>query len=217
MQLQSDVMTPEVLWSMGRIGEYSISPDKSQIVYNVTYYSVEENRSSSTLYIMNADGSDNKVLSTANASEYSPQWRPDGKKIGFLCAESGAMQLWEINPDGTKRRQVSDLDGDGITGFSYAPDLSQIIFTKEVKLKTGVADSAGAGAPAADAGGRTGADAPMPAAAPVGPGAPPASEPVYDAPAGARHHAEAPPAAEPAPVSTAAAEPREEFLCILKG
>lgn len=140
MQLQSDVMTPEVLWSMGRIGEYSISPDKSQIVYNVTYYSVEENRSSSTLYIMNADGSDNKVLSTANASEYSPQWRPDGKKIGFLCAESGAMQLWEINPDGTERRQVSDLDGDGITGFSYAPDLSQIIFTKEVKLKETVAD-----------------------------------------------------------------------------
>ena len=36
MQLQSDVMTPEVLWSMGRIGEYSISPDKSQIVYTVT-------------------------------------------------------------------------------------------------------------------------------------------------------------------------------------
>ena len=91
--LQSDIMTPEVLWSMGRIGEYSLSPDHSQIVYNVTYYSVPENRSGSTLYIMNADGSDNRVLSNSNQSEYSPQWRPDGKKIGFLCPNSdGVMQ-----------------------------------------------------------------------------------------------------------------------------
>ena len=74
--LQSDIMTPEVLWSMGRIGEYSISPDHSQIVYAVTYYSVPENRSGSTLYIMNADGSDNKVLVVSNDSQYSPQWRP---------------------------------------------------------------------------------------------------------------------------------------------
>ena len=75
---------------------------------------------------------------------------------------------------------------------------------------TGVADGAGAGAQgAADAGGRGGAGAPTPASAPVGPEAPPAAEPVYDATTGTRHHAEAPPAAEPAPVSTAAAEPRD--------
>ena len=40
LTLKSDIMTPEVLWSMGRIGDYSISPDHSKIVYAVTYYSV---------------------------------------------------------------------------------------------------------------------------------------------------------------------------------
>ena len=75
--------------------------------------------------------------------------------------------------------------------------------------RTGVADGAGAGARgAADASGRGGAGASTPASAPVGPEAPPAAEPVYDATTGTRHHAEAPPAAEPAPVSTAAAESR---------
>ncbi|MCR5013735.1 MAG: S9 family peptidase [Bacteroidales bacterium] len=137
--LASDIMTPEVLWSMGRIGEYDLSPDGSRIVYNVTYYSVEENRSSSTLYIMNADGTDNKELTGANPSEYSPQWRPDGKKIGFLCAETGSMQLWEVNPDGTGRQCVSNEDSD-INGFSYSPDGSQVLFCKEVKLKDNVAD-----------------------------------------------------------------------------
>lgn len=139
LTLNSDIMTPEVLWSMGRIGEYSISPDHSQIVYNVTYYSVEENRSGSTLYIMNADGSDNRILSESNHSEYSPQWRPDGKKIGFLCAESGSMQIWEINPDGTGRQCISN-EADDINGFLYSPDCTQVIFCKEVKLKDQVAD-----------------------------------------------------------------------------
>ena len=139
MTLQSDVMTPEVLWSMGRIGESSVSPDHSQVVFNVTYYSVEENRSGSTLYIMNADGSNCRVLSDSKNSEYSPQWRPDGKKIGFLCAESGSMQIWEINPDGTGREQISN-EPDDINGFLYSPDCSQVVFCKEVKLNETVAD-----------------------------------------------------------------------------
>jgi WD40-like Beta Propeller Repeat. len=139
MTLTSDIMTPEVLWSMGRIGEYDISPDNSKIVYNVTYYSVEKNKGNSTLYIMNADGSNNKVLSNAQCSEYSPQWRPDGKSIGFMCSESGSMQLWEIDPDGKNRRQISNIEN-GITGFKYAPDQSQITYIKEVKLKDQVAD-----------------------------------------------------------------------------
>ena len=140
LTLTSDIMTPEVLWAMGRIGEYSLSPDHLQIVYNVTYYSVPENRSGSTLYIMNADGSNNRVLSDANVSEYSPQWRPDGKKIGFLAPnDDGVMQLWEINPDGTGRQSVSN-EADDINGFLYSPDGAQVLFTKEVKLKETVAD-----------------------------------------------------------------------------
>ena len=139
LTLQSDIMTPEVLWAMGRIGEYSISPDHQKIVYAVTYYSVPENRSGSTLYIMNADGSDNKVLVVSNDSQYSPQWRPDGKKIGFLAPKDDIMQLWEVNPDGTDLQCVSS-EADDINGFLYSPDCQQVIFTKEVKLKETVAD-----------------------------------------------------------------------------
>ena len=38
-------LTPEGLWAMGRIGSYSVSPDGTQVSYQVTYYSVEENSS----------------------------------------------------------------------------------------------------------------------------------------------------------------------------
>lgn len=45
--LKSDLMTPEALWAMGRIGAAQASPDGKRIVYQVGYYSVKEQRTSS--------------------------------------------------------------------------------------------------------------------------------------------------------------------------
>ena len=42
--LKSDLMTPEALWAMGRIGAAQASPDGKRIVYQVGYYSVKENK-----------------------------------------------------------------------------------------------------------------------------------------------------------------------------
>ena len=44
IQLQSDCMTPEALWAMGRIGGCAASPDGKKIAYQVGYYSVKETR-----------------------------------------------------------------------------------------------------------------------------------------------------------------------------
>ena len=41
IKLSSDVMTPEVLWSFGRIGNVSVSPDGSKAVYDITYFNKE--------------------------------------------------------------------------------------------------------------------------------------------------------------------------------
>ena len=35
IQLKSDLLTPEGLWAMGRIGAYAPSPDGKQVVYQV--------------------------------------------------------------------------------------------------------------------------------------------------------------------------------------
>ena len=56
LTLKNDLMTPEALWAMGRIGGHQASPDGKQIVYQVSYYSVKENKSHSVIYVMDADG-----------------------------------------------------------------------------------------------------------------------------------------------------------------
>ena len=52
VEWKSDLLTPEILWSMGRIGHFELSPDGISAVYAVTYFSVEQNASHMVLYRM---------------------------------------------------------------------------------------------------------------------------------------------------------------------
>ena len=138
-KLPSDIMTPEVLWSFGRIVDPTVSPDKSTVLYGVTYYNVEENKSFRDLYTVAVNGGGPVKITSTPEKESSAAWRPDGKKIGYLSTKSGTMQLWEINPDGTDTLQISEVKG-GITGFKYSPDATKIIYTADVKAKPDVHD-----------------------------------------------------------------------------
>jgi dipeptidyl aminopeptidase/acylaminoacyl peptidase len=133
MKLTSDLMTPEVLWSFGRLSEPVLSPDKSKVLYGVTYYDIPQNRGNRELYTITADGKDTKRITTTRFSEYNALWKPDGKKIGFMSTESGSMQIWEMNPDGSERKQISQVDG-GIGGFLYSPNGKMVIYTKDVYI-----------------------------------------------------------------------------------
>jgi len=139
MKLSSNILTPEVLWSFGRIGESVVSPDKTTVLFGVTYYDIQQNKGNCDLYTVGIDGKNLKQITSTPGSEYNATWRPDGKKIGFLSAQSGEMQLYEINPDGTDVKQISYING-GIDGFKYSPDMSKILYIQEVKVDKNTQD-----------------------------------------------------------------------------
>ncbi len=132
-------MTPEALWAMGRIGGMNVSPDGKKVVYTVAYYSVPENKSNREVFVMNADGSDNKQITKTGFAENEAVWIKGGTKIAFLCNESGSSQLWEMNPDGTDRKRLSDYDKD-IEGFTFSPDEKKVLFISQVKNVNSTAD-----------------------------------------------------------------------------
>ncbi len=131
--LQGDRMTPEVLWSMGRVGSYQASPDSKQLVYTVSYYSVEQNKSRSVIYISNIDGSNQKALTTGTKSEVEPVFIDGGNRIAFI---SGG-QLWSMNLNGGERKQLTS--GDEIGGFLFSPDEKQVILIREVSSTSSIA------------------------------------------------------------------------------
>uniref|UniRef100_UPI003217467A S9 family peptidase n=1 Tax=uncultured Draconibacterium sp. TaxID=1573823 RepID=UPI003217467A len=138
-QLNSDIMTPEVLWTFGRLGGAQVSPDGKTVLYTVTYYNIEENKSYRDIYTIPVSGGEAENITNSGAKEFNVVWRPDGKKIGYLSGVSGSVQLWEMNADGSGAKQVSDIEG-GIFGFQYSPDQSKIYYLQAVKLDKSVND-----------------------------------------------------------------------------
>ena len=119
-------MTPEALWAMGRIGSYAASPDGKKIVYQVGYYSVKENKSHQVLYVMDANGSGQQILTNSNKNETDPAWL-DNNRIAFL---SGG-EIWMMNSDGSNRQQLSKTDGN-VEGYKFSPDGKKVILLKSI-------------------------------------------------------------------------------------
>ena len=132
-------LTPENLWKINRVYGEQVSPDGKSMIFAQKSYTLEEDKGTSHLMKMPAVGGDAKMLTDGKTSVYEAQWRPNGKKIGYLSSESGSMQLWEMNPDGSGAKQMSDLEG-GISNFHYAPDMKHISFTMDVRVEESLAD-----------------------------------------------------------------------------
>ena len=132
------ILTPEVLWSFGRLGEFAVSPDNKSIAYTVTWYSVDKNKGNSELFIMNADGTEKKRLTFSNAHEFNPQW-VDDNTLAFLSTEGGVSQIWIISKDGENLKKIEGY-GEDINGFSLSPDCKKLLFIAEVKVGKSVTD-----------------------------------------------------------------------------
>lgn len=126
-----DVLTPEALWGMGRIGSFVVSPDGTQAVYTVTYYSVQHNKSHSVIYSLDMQTHASRLLTVSTKSEMAPSFIKNGAKVAYLSAESGSTQLWEMNIDGTERRQLTS-ESDDVMDYLFAPDERHVVLIKEV-------------------------------------------------------------------------------------
>jgi len=125
-------LTPERLWSLGRVGEPRLSPDGRTVLFGVKWYDLAGNQGNEDLYVMEVDGSHRNRVTRTFASEANPRWRPDGKRIGFLYEG----QIWEMDPDGSHRRRISRIP-QGVAGFSYSPKMNKILFTSPVPAAKG--------------------------------------------------------------------------------
>ncbi len=139
IKVEDGRLTPEALWAMGRIGSVSVSPDASKVIYSVSYYSVPQNKSHHTLHIMQADGSNQTLLTQTANNESCAVWIKNGKKIAFLSNASGSNQVWEMNPDGTERKQLSNSEK-SIDGFLFSPDEKSVILIQQVPIKESTAE-----------------------------------------------------------------------------
>ncbi|MBM6993318.1 MAG: S9 family peptidase [Prevotella sp.] len=136
--LSSDLMTPEALWAMGRIGGAQASPDGKQVVYQVSYYSVKENKSHTMLFVQPTKPGKTMAkptqLTTDTKSESDAAWIDGGQSIAFL--RDG--QLWKMNADGSARTQLTNSKID-IEGFRFSPDGKHVVLIKSLDYHESIA------------------------------------------------------------------------------
>ncbi len=130
--IENGRLTPEVLWAFGRIGSVQVSPDETKILYTVSYYSVEQNKSNSEVFVMNVDGSEKKQLTKSSYRESAAKWMNDSRHIAYLSNESGSSQLWQMKSDGSGKKQLTNREG-GLNDFAFSPDESKLLFVADVK------------------------------------------------------------------------------------
>ena len=126
IKLKSRMMAPEALWAMGRISTVEASPNGQQVIYQVGYYSVKQNKSHQVICIMDADGKNNRQLTTSSKSESDPVWL-DAQTIAYLS--NG--EIWTMRPDGSDRRQLSETGGK-VEGFKFSPDRQKVIILQSI-------------------------------------------------------------------------------------
>ncbi len=132
-EIAAATLTPEVMWKMGRIGEFALSPDGSQVVYGRTDYNVAENRGVTTLWVQPVESGEAKRISGYDENASGAVWSADGGRILYLSDRSGSSQLWSVAPDGTGAARLSDFDFD-IEYFGVAPAGGKIWYVRRVQV-----------------------------------------------------------------------------------
>jgi dipeptidyl aminopeptidase/acylaminoacyl peptidase len=127
-------LSPELLWKFGRVSSARISPNGKLIVYTVRHYDLAANKGNTDLFLLDLQTNQTRQLTGFEGNETSPCWYPDGNKIGFVCDQGGEAQVWEIFPDGSNLKKLTQIKG-GINSFQYSPKGDKILYTKDVKLE----------------------------------------------------------------------------------
>ena len=81
--MAQNVMSPELLWKLGRISVLGLSKDNKNIVYKVAYPSVEENKSSSKYFTIPVSGGNAVEVTNAKELVSDKNISPNGKYIVY--------------------------------------------------------------------------------------------------------------------------------------
>lgn len=134
-------LNENTLWSLRRVTEVKTSSDGKTVIYQVRTPDIANNRMDGELFTMPAAGGTSVRLLDKTVRGFSFKFRPDGKKIGFLApSKNDNIRLYEMNPDGTEIKEVSNNVGDDLDGFLYAPDMKRICYFKQVQIDKTVQD-----------------------------------------------------------------------------
>jgi len=133
---QDNRFEAEDVFQLERAVDPQISPDGARIVYVRSGLDIMTDGNRSSLWIVNADGSDHRPLITGPNNYSSPRWSPDGSRLAYVSAESGRAQIFLRWMDTGQEARLTNLT-ESPGGMSWSPDGQWIAFSMFVPYDEG--------------------------------------------------------------------------------
>src|SRR5256886_15978888 len=103
-------------------------PDGKRIVYVRRFADPMTDKRYSNLWIINADGTDHRPLTTGNPSDASPRWSPDDMRLAYLSDADGKQQLYIRWMDTGQTARITNLD-QAPDAIAWSPDGKMLSFS----------------------------------------------------------------------------------------
>lgn len=121
-----NVMTPEIMWNLNRLGVSAVSPDNSTLIYKLSKTDLKTEKSNSKNYFLNVGNRNATLLELGKKSPV--QW----DKNGLYAQEGDVIYLSkDAGKTWTKFYELGSADN-----VKISPDGKKIAFSREVQVGT---------------------------------------------------------------------------------
>jgi dipeptidyl aminopeptidase/acylaminoacyl peptidase len=122
-------LTIEDYATMPAPSQPQLAPDATTIAYTVTRGDLARNVYDSDIWIIGADGSNQRQLTRGPKADHSPRWSPDGKTIAFVSDRDGPAAIYRIAPGGGEAEKLTS-EPTPIRDYGWSPDGRSIAFVR---------------------------------------------------------------------------------------
>ncbi|MDE0806142.1 MAG: S9 family peptidase [Longimicrobiales bacterium] len=125
---QQSPFANEDVFDIEYASDVQISPDAATVAYVRYSMSIMRDRREGRLWLVNADGSKHRKLTSTDQSESSPRWSPDGTRIAFVSGSAEGSEIYVYWVETGQIARLTQLERSP-GGITWSPDGNQIAFT----------------------------------------------------------------------------------------